>query len=140
MQRLKRFRRLPRAERALLLQAAFTIVAARVALRFLSFERVRVLACRSAGSARRPLPFDRIAWAVEASARQIRASSCLTKALAAQALLNKHGYASQLVIGVARNEARRLEAHAWITCQDQVLIGGPEIGRYAPLLNVGVRS
>jgi len=140
MDRLKRFRRLARAERALLLQAALAIVAVRFALRFLSFERVRALACRAAGSATCPLSSQCIVWAIEAASRQLPSSSCLTKALAAQALLNRHGYASQLMIGVARNEAWGFEAHAWITCQNQVLIGGPETERYAPLLNLGVRS
>jgi len=140
MQRVKRFLRLPRTERTLLLQAAFSILAVRFALRFLSFERLQVLACRWAGRATTPVSSDRIVWAVEAAARHIPASSCLSKALAAQALLARHGYASQLMIGVAKDEALRLEAHAWIICQDRVLIGGPETGRYAPLLNREVRS
>jgi hypothetical protein len=140
MQRLKRFLRLSRTERALFLQGAFSIMAVRLALRFLSFERLQALACRWAGRATAPITSDRIVWAVEAAARHIPASSCLSKALAAQALLARHGYASQLMIGVAKDEACRLEAHAWITCQDHILIGGPETGRYTPLLNREVRS
>jgi hypothetical protein len=140
MRRVNRFLRLSRSERTLLLQAAFSILAVRVGLRFLSFERLQVFACRRAGRATAPVSSDRIVWAVEAAARTIPASSCLSKALAAQALLARHGYASQLMIGVAKDEALRLEAHAWITCQDRVLIGGPETGRYTPLLNLEVRS
>jgi len=140
MRRVKRFLRLSRTERTLLLQASFSILAVRLALRFLSFERLQVLACRWAGRATAPFSSDRIVWAVEAAARNIPASSCLNKALAAQALLARHGYASHLMIGVAKNDACTLEAHAWITCQDRVLIGGPETGRYTPLLNLGVRS
>ncbi len=140
MRRVKRFLRLPRTERTLLLQAAFSILAVRLALRFLSFERLQVLACRWAGRSAAPFGTDRIVWAVEAAARNIPASRCLTKAMAAQALLARHGHASQLMIGVAKDEALRLEAHAWITCQDRVLIGGPETGRYTPILNREVRS
>ena len=140
MRRVKRFLRLSRAERTLLLQAAFSILAVGVGLRFLSFERLQVLACRGAGRATTPVRSDRIVWAVEAAARHIPASTCLNKALAAQALLTRHGYASQLMIGVAKGEACRLDAHAWIICQDRVLIGGPETGRYTPLLNLEVRS
>ena len=140
MRRVKRFLHLSRRERTLLLQAAFSILAVRLALRFLSFERLQVLAPRWAGRATTPFMSDRIVWAVEAAARHIPASSCLSKALAGQALLSRHGHASQLMIGVAKDEALRLEAHAWITCQDRVLIGGPETDRYTPLLNLGVRS
>jgi hypothetical protein len=140
MRRVTRFLRLSRTERTLFLQAAFSIAAVRLALRFLSFERLQALACRWVGRAATPVSSDRIVWAVEAAARHIPASSCLSKALAAQALLARHGYASQLMIGVTKDEACRLEAHAWITCQDRVLIGGPETGRYTPLLNREVRS
>ena len=31
------------------------------------------------------------------------------------------------MIGVAENEACWLEAHAWITCQEQIMIGGPDV-------------
>ena len=140
MRRVKRFLRLSRIDQTLLLQAAFSILAVRLALRFLSFERLRELVARWAGRATTPVTSDRIVWAVEAAARHIPASSCLSKALAAQTLLTRQGYSSQLMIGVAKDEASGLEAHAWITCQDQVLIGGPETGRYTPLLNLGVRS
>jgi len=137
---VKRFLRLPRAERALLLQASISILSVRLALRFLCVERLQALACRWAGRATTPAVSDRIVWAVEAAARKIPASTCLSKALAAQALLARHGYISQLMIGVAKEEASRLEAHAWLACQDRILIGGPETGRYTPLLNLGVRS
>ena len=140
MRRVKRFLRLSGAERTLLLQAAFSILAVVLALRFLSFQRLQMLACRWSGRASNPFSSDRIVWAVEAAAPLIPASSCLSRALAAQALLTRHGFASQLMIGVAKNEASRLEAHAWITCQDRVLIGGPETGRYTRLLSLEVRS
>ena len=140
MRRVMRFLRLPGAERALLLQAAFFILLVRLALRFLSVERLQALACHWAGRAAIPVISDRIVWAVEAAARHIPASTCLSKAVAAQALLARHGYTAQLMIGVVKDDACRLEAHAWITCQDRILIGGPETARYTPLLNLGVDS
>lgn len=140
MQRVKRFLRLSGAERTLVLQAAFAIQSVRLALGFLSFERLQAWACRWAGHAKTPISSERIVWAVEAAARHIPASTCLSKALAAQALLARHGYTSQLMIGVAKNEASRLDAHAWVRCQDEVLIGGPNTGRYTALLNREVRS
>lgn len=140
MRSVKRFLRLSPPERRLLLQAAILIVSVRLALRFLSVERLQALACHRAGRAGPPVISDRIVWAVEAAARRIPASTCLSKALAAQALLARHGHTSELMIGVAKDEASGLEAHAWITCRDKILIGGPETGRYTPLLNLEVRS
>jgi hypothetical protein len=140
MRSVKRFLRFSQSERTLLLQAAISIVSVRLALRFLSVERLQALACHWAGRAGTPVISDRIVWAVEAAARKIPASTCLSKALAAQALLARHGHTSEVMIGVAKDEACRLEAHAWISCQNEILIGGPETGRYTPLLNLGVRS
>ena len=60
MRRVKRLLRLSRTERTLLLQAAFSILAVRLALRHLSFERLQVLVCRSAGRATNPFSSDRI--------------------------------------------------------------------------------
>lgn len=48
---------------------------------------------------------------------------CLARALTAQILLNQYGYSHNLHIGIAKNEARELEAHAWIEYRGQVIVG-----------------
>lgn len=81
------------------------------------------------------LPIDRIIWAIRAASRYIPRATCLTQALAAQELLSRAGHPSRVEIGVAKNEDRKFAAHAWVTCGNRIVIGGPETTRYAPLLS-----
>jgi hypothetical protein len=78
---------------------------------------------------------ERIAWAVEKVARIVPRTTCLTQALAVQALLSRIGYASQLSIGVAKDKKGQLVAHAWVKSQGKVVIGGSEF-KYTPLANL----
>jgi hypothetical protein len=70
---------------------------------------------------------------VEVAARRVPRATCLVRALAAQALLARHGHPSQLRLGVARGADRAFEAHAWLERDGQILIGGGPEGRYVPL-------
>jgi hypothetical protein len=51
-------------------------------------------------------------------------ASCLTQALAAQVLLRREGFDPKLQLGVARDEAGKFIAHAWIECDGRIVIGG----------------
>ena len=49
-----------------------------------------------------------------------------------QVLLGRRGYVTALRIGVARSELGRFEAHAWIECESEVVIGNSrDLERYA---------
>jgi hypothetical protein len=50
-------------------------------------------------------------------------ASCLTQALAGWIMLNRHGTASRVKIGVASPERHRFSAHAWLECGGQVILG-----------------
>ena len=59
---------------------------------------------------------------------------CLTKALVAESLLLRRGYAVEMTIGVAKGEKGQLIAHAWLECDGTVLIGGDEsVNRFTEL-------
>jgi hypothetical protein len=78
---------------------------------------------------------DTIVWAIEAVGRRLgRLSTCLTRALAGELLLDANGAPVTLTIGVRRTEAGALEAHAWLARDDRVLLGGAADG-YVPLAN-----
>jgi len=70
---------------------------------------------------------DRVAWAVAATSRCVPAATCLTQALAVQAILNRYGCASELHIGVAKSAQGKLEGHAWVESNGRIIIGGPAI-------------
>ena len=67
---------------------------------------------------------DNVAWAVSAGSRYTPSTSCLVQALAAQMLLNRRGYLSQLRIGVAKGDAGQFQAHAWVESDGRIIIGG----------------
>ena len=136
MQALKRFLHLSKQERLLVFQAVFAMYLIRLSLALFSLRTVHRLAVNITWRCDESLSADRIVWAVRSAARFVPGSTCLVQALAAQALLMRYGYRTLLTIGVAKNENNRLGAHAWVTCEDEVLIGGHEAANYTALLNL----
>lgn len=125
------------AERSLLFRAAVTVFAVRLGLWIMPLPAMRRrLHARGAISASLQLfPATRVAWAVQATARRIPAASCLTQALALQALLERAGKPSQVHIGTAKDPARGFSSHAWVECSGEIVLGDDgELDRYRPIL------
>src|SRR5262249_39996878 len=128
MGRLRKFAALSPAERRLFLGAVSLMAAVRVGLWVLPFARIRgAVSAFGRPRARRggDPPAGRIVWAVAAAAPLVPRATCLVRALAAQALLARRGYATQLRLGAAGGAGRPFEAHAWIERDGRVLVGGP---------------
>jgi Transglutaminase-like superfamily len=71
-----------------------------------------------------PDEVDRIVWAAGAAGRLLLgARPCLPLAMATQWLLRRRGIATELRIGVMRDESNHLEAHAWVELDGRILIG-----------------
>ncbi len=81
----------------------------------------------------------RIAWAVRNASRLVPRSTCLVQALAARHLLARHGFAANVVIGVARQHETGFDAHAWVEYQGAVLIGQSGVS-YSRLLDGRARA
>jgi Transglutaminase-like superfamily len=139
MRWLRKFLRLTHGDRRLLLNAAILLVAIRLGLRLVPVKTLRYLLARTQATTELQeadqVYVDRVPWAVTLVSRYLPApTSCLTRALAAQALLSRRGYQSHLRIGVAKGEDGQLEAHAWVESKGRVVIGGlKELSRYIPL-------
>jgi len=134
MRRLKRFINRPAHERRLLMRAWLLVAAIRTGLWIAPLDLVRRAAVRCTTNTRRPADAGHIVWAVITGARYFPRATCLTQALAAHAMLAGSGQASRIEIGVAKDSASRFEAHAWVICNDRIVLGGPEVSRYTPLL------
>lgn len=65
---------------------------------------------------------EEICRAVDVTARFVPGATCLVKAQAACAMLNRFGYAAKIKIGVAK-ESFDLKAHAWVECDGRVVLG-----------------
>lgn len=62
-----------------------------------------------------------------------RRPNCLTKALAARALLSLTGRESRLWFGAGRPGRGVFEAHAWLECEGLVVTGRESLERFVPL-------
>ena len=138
MRRLKTFVQLPRNEQTLLLRTALTVGTIRVALWVLPFSFVRRESIRrgtlqTGGAPQASYGIERIVWAVRAVSRCIPGATCLTQAMAAQHLLGRCGHRSTVQIGVANDDRRGFEAHAWLVHGEQILLGGATADRFVAL-------
>jgi hypothetical protein len=132
VRRLKRIITLTPAERYLLIRVALVVGVARVAIWILPFASARRLVERISPRVD-SVPVKTLMWAVTATSRFVPAASCLVQAAAAQALLTRAGYKSRMEIGVRRDDPGGVQAHAWVVCEDQIVIGGATADRFSRL-------
>lgn len=81
---------------------------------------------------------NQLIWSVKTSSRLMPGNvKCLAKALCAQAIAHQFNYNLNLHIGVAKEKDNSLEAHAWLTYQNQVVLGSlSDLNRFSPLLSL----
>jgi len=121
--RIRALRRRPTVERVLLAEATVILAALRLALRPLGFLRLERLLDRLARRRSRSHPSaNQVAWAVKRAARIVPGSTCLPQALAAKALLERHGHPAELRIGVSLDDGD-MRAHAWTATDGRVVVG-----------------
>ncbi|HLK50254.1 MAG TPA: lasso peptide biosynthesis B2 protein [Bryobacteraceae bacterium] len=138
MRKATKFLVLPRTDQWLLLQALAIVTAMRVCLALLPFRPGRRRSrLRAAPQSAGPCP-RRIAWAIEKVGGCLGSATCLARARAAEIILRWRGYPARVTIGVMPGERQTEEsgliAHAWVEFEGEVLVGGPDIDRYTPLL------
>jgi len=134
---LRRLWALPPGERRVVLEAAVVLPAVHAVQQALPFRRWRALLTwphRQAPRAGAPSP-EVIAHAVERARRTMPGEyKCLPAAYATHLLLSRYGYASEIQVGVARDAAGKVEAHAWVEHEGRTLIGAlPDLVRFVPL-------
>ncbi|MDB4991380.1 MAG: hypothetical protein JWN04_6558 [Myxococcaceae bacterium] len=141
---LLRFYRLPECERTLLIEAALLLPVVHAVQTVLPFKRWRALLTVHAGdnsatpAATNPVAAPtapQVAQAIERARKGVPGIyKCLPQAYAGHLLLHRHGHASRVQVGVARDTKGAVEAHAWVEWQGKVLIGQlPDLARFVPL-------
>lgn len=133
-------RRMGRGDRLLILRSWLVLNAVRLGLWLLPFRVVRhlltILSPSPDVGARTGSPsINRIIRAVTLSSHFSPGSAkCLARALTTQCLLHRAGYATELHIGVLKNDRGQLEAHAWLEYEGIVVMGRLDtLSRYTPL-------
>jgi len=146
MKRIQKFLRLSIPDKLLLIHAFVVLTVVMLGLRVLPWLVLQRVLLKLANGYSRFRPAQRpsaqhIAWTVQAASRYVPKATCLPRALAAQLLLIQRAYPADLQIGVARDENGKLEAHAWVTSNDGIIIGGvPDPDRFVPLSHMEKQS
>lgn len=134
--RLRNLLRRSRAEQRLLVAALGWVVCIRTGLWLLPFRILRPAVERAGRKPRSEVTDEQFAaqikWAVSNASRFIPRATCVTQALAAQMLLARRGFASEVCYGVGRQEGRII-AHAWLESGGRAIIGDGRLERLMPL-------
>jgi Transglutaminase-like superfamily len=150
LQAIHRFTRLAGRDRWLILESSFFLLCAKIATLTTSTRTLLALG-------RLDLPLEsshpqlvslppEIAPAVSAldkSSRRLTFANCLTRAIALRMLLARRDIPTQLHIGARKDEHGEFAAHAWLTYQGIILVGGDDanelyreiVGSHHALLN-----
>ena len=133
--RLVRFVRADAAERSVFCTAVLSMNAVRLALPFVSVQRIIALSNRlsrrwQARAAGTP-DVERAARRIIQAKRFCPLSTCLSESIGAHFVMSRLGHESELRIGVAKS-GEKFEAHAWLECEGNVIIGNasPEGKQY----------
>ena len=99
------------------------LVVIRIALTTAGYAAIRARMPQAAPSADSHFYARQLARRIERLARFVPRASCLTQALALQWLLARAGLASELFVGVRQDAAGRFAAHAWVSCNQRIVLG-----------------
>jgi len=145
--RIRRFSRLDGGRRALLLEASFWLLVARLELLFVPFPKLArrwgrfVEPAKAASAATHQNPTleqqrqaQEIGWAVTRAARHVPFSAvCLPQAMAAFIMLRKRNIGSVMHFGAAKGKDKPLDAHAWLDAAGVKVTGYPVAPEFAEL-------
>jgi Transglutaminase-like superfamily len=130
--RLRKFIKLPAADRWLLGSAVAALVKARLLV--MSVPVRKILQPVTPWVVAREIDAAKISWAVETAGRIVPGGdNCLVRAIAGREMLARRGISSQIRLGVAKNSPDLLRAHAWLECGDRIITGEGERRNYAAL-------
>jgi len=138
MNRLQKFNQLSRPEKLLFLQTMLVLTSVTLGLRTIPWLKLQRLLLKLANwhtrSAVRRVSLQSITRSIRAASHYIPKATCLPQALTAQHLLIWNRYPADFQIGVAKDVNGKLEAHAWVTSQDKIIVGGERtINRFVSL-------
>jgi hypothetical protein len=145
--KLRRFGEIGARRRALVVEAALWLLAARIALIAVPFPRLarrlgafvpptdeRVARAARHGSAEHAQLAEEIGWATVRAARHVPFRAvCLPQAMAARIMLRRRGIASVLHFGAAKGAHKPIDAHAWLDAAGVEVTGYPVAAQFAEI-------
>jgi len=121
------------ARRALLIEAGWNLVRARVAIRWQPFKAAIAFGAIPLGS-RRPVEGKELVEAIVAVAARVPwRSVCFDQALALQRALRRRGRDARLHYGISAPALGPLEAHVWVVLDGCTILGAEQAGCHQPV-------
>jgi hypothetical protein len=145
--KLRRFGQIGARRRALVVEAALWLLAARIALIAIPFPRLarrlgafvpptdeRVTRVAAGCSAEDAELAAEIGWATVRAARHVPFKAvCLPQAMAARIMLRRRGVASVLHFGAAKGTDKPIDAHAWLDAAGVEVTGYPVAAQFSEI-------
>ncbi len=134
---LNKFWFVPWPKKILLLQACIIACLVRGALFLTSLKRITSYISSRFRKLQRndSVSAEDIIMVIKVVGRYLPFATCLVNGLSAQYLFGHYGIRSKLVIGVKKVEGGTLDAHAWVTIDDEVVLGEVEdLASYTSLM------
>jgi len=125
MELIKKIWSQPASDRPLLLTVTLLLITIKLGLKVMKFQTLQSLLEKiSQPQKKRKYTQYKIIWAITIISPYIPGIVCLQRAMAAQFLLRKQGYPTDLRIGAAKNQAGEMIFHAWVENKGKAVIGG----------------
>lgn len=126
---VRKLRRPSPLQYAYLAVAVPRLLAAHLVFRLSSTQRLLERATRPRRAPARPggsgFDIETALWAIDTAARHVPwRADCMIRSLAAARWLARHGYAPRFHLGVLKSDAEEIRAHAWLTLDGRVIVGG----------------
>ena len=145
--KLRRFGSIGARRRALVIEAALWLLAARIALIAVPFPRIarrlgafvppddeRVARAGEGCSAEDARHAVEIGWAIVRAAQHVPFKAvCLPQAMAARIMLRRRGVASVLHFGAAKGREKPIDAHAWLDAAGVEVTGYPVAAQFSEI-------
>ena len=130
----KKFRKLPRTEKMLLMEAFYRLLTARLAILIFPFRKIAPrlgVHMQETPTAEQP-QYTRILLQIRQAVRRASRytpweSACLVQAIAGKRMLKRRNIPSTLYLGLTKSEKekekKKLKAHAWLRSGNIILLG-----------------
>lgn len=106
-----------------------TVIFVRLGLWLTKYQKIRsvlVRPCDQTVDLSRKATVLRVAHGIARTANIVPKASCLTRAIACQAILSWKSIPTTISIGALKDETGTFKAHAWVIWNDQIVLDGTE--------------
>jgi len=139
------FRKIPFSSKLIIIEAFFFTALSRFYILFVPFRRVAARMGKLMHETAKDIEYEKLIIARQIALLIEKVSNytpweskCLVMALTGQKMLKKRKIPSTLYLGIKKEKADKLSAHAWLRCGNSVILGEKERSGYTTVAYFGV--